>query len=432
MVEQNKPLKFYSPSCVSNPTKQRFLFATGIECSYPRIETPEGPVRRDQMAECGHYDRWREDLELALSIGCRHLRYGPPYYRMHVGPGQYDWSFTDQVLSVMRDLRIVPIIDLCHFGVPDWIGDFQNGDWPAYFAEFVKAFAERYSWVRLYTPINEMYITAEFSAYYGWWNEGLTSHKGFVSALKNLTRACLDAMLEIVQVRPDALFVLCESSEHTHANHPRLAPEAEMFNERRFLTLDLICAHPISAAMYAYLRDNGMSEQEYGYFLAHSLREHLIIGHDYYVKNEHLLIEHEVRRCSGEIFGYDTIARTYFQRYGLPVMHTETNFEEGSCGDEAVNWLWKTWANVQQLRRDRIPICGMTWYSLTDQIDWDTALREKNDRVNPLGLFDLDRKIRPVGEAYRELISQWNETPLLPNGPLTLVGLTGDRVDGSR
>ncbi len=64
----------------------------------------------------------------------------------------------------------------------------------------------------------------------------------------------------------------------------------------------------------------------------------------------------------------------------------------------------------------------MTWFSLTDQIDWDTALREKNDRVNPLGLYDLDRNIRPVGLAYKRLIEQWRDTPLIPNGPLTLVG----------
>lgn len=47
---------------------------------------------------------------------------------------------------------------------------------------------------------------------------------------------------------------------------------------------------------------------------------------------------------------------------------------------------------------------GVTWYSLTDQVDWDTALRENNGTVNPLGLYDLDRNIRLVGVAYRDLI----------------------------
>jgi hypothetical protein len=28
-------------------------------------------------------------------------------------------------------------------------------------------------------------------------------------------------------------------------------------------------------------------------------------------------------------------------------------------------------------------------------------------RVNPLGLYDLDRKIRPVGEAYKQMVAEW-------------------------
>ena len=416
------PFSFYAPRTGSHPSKSRFVFASGIECSYPVIETPAGRVRRDQMAECGHYDRWREDLDLALALGCRHLRYGPPLYRIHQGPGRYDWSFTDEVMPVLREFGITPIVDLCHFGVPDWIGDFQNADWPAYFAEYARAFAARYSWVRHYTPVNEMYITAEFSGYYGWWNERLASHRGFVGALRTVTLASLAAMQAILEVRPDALFIHAESSEHTHANHPDLEAEAEMFNERRFLTLDLICGHRISAGMYAYLRENGMPEAEYARLRSVDLTEHFIIGHAYYITNEHLLVAPEIRHGAGEIFGYYAVARAYHERYGLPIMHTETNLAQGPRGDEASKWLWKTWANIQQLRREGVPICGMTWYSVTDQIDWDVGLRWKNDRVNPLGLYDLDRRLRPAGEAFGQLVEQWGETPLLPHGPFSIVG----------
>jgi hypothetical protein len=52
---------------------------------------------------------------------------------------------------------------------------------------------------------------------------------------------------------------------------------------------------------------------------------------------------------------------------------------------------------------------GFTWYSLTDQVDWDTALREPNGNVNPLGLYDLNRTIRPVGQAYKQLIADWRQ-----------------------
>jgi beta-glucosidase len=54
-------------------------------------------------------------------------------------------------------------------------------------------------------------------------------------------------------------------------------------------------------------------------------------------------------------------------------------------------------------------VLGFTWYSLTDQVDWDTALREQNGRVNEVGMYDLRRKIRPVGEAYHRLIRMWRD-----------------------
>ncbi len=401
-----------------NPTTQRFIFATGIECSYPTIEWEGKTVRRDQLRECGHYDRWREDLQLTLDVGCRFLRYGVPYYSMHLGPGRYDWSFSDEVLPAMRAMGIVPILDICHFGVPDWLGNFQNPEFATHFADFSRAFAERYPWIRFYTPVNEMYIAAEFSAYYGWWNERLTSHRAFVTALKNMVRANVEAMMQILEVRPDALFIQSESSEYTHGTNPDLADEAEILNERRFLSLDLNYGHPLSATMYRYVLDNGMTQEEYDFFMHQNLREHCVLGNDYYAANEHLLINETTRVYGGDIFGYYLVTKDYYSRYNLPAMCTETNV----AGPGAELWLWKTWAHIQRLRAEGVPVCGLTWYSLIDQIDWDTALRELNYRTHAVGLYDLDRKLRPVGKAFKNLISQWDFEPLLPNGPLTLVG----------
>src|SRR5687768_178829 len=87
----------------------RFIFATGIECSYPTIGGPGGRrVRVDELEKTFHYGHWREDLALVPALGIRHLRYGPPYYRVHAGPDRYDWEFTDQIFAELRRLAIVP------------------------------------------------------------------------------------------------------------------------------------------------------------------------------------------------------------------------------------------------------------------------------------------------------------------------------------
>ena len=142
------------------------------------------------------------------------------------------------------------------------------------------------------------------------------------------------------------------------------------------------------------------------------------MGNDYYVTNEHRVTAEGAVHPSGEVFGYSEITRQYHARYLLPIMHTETNCWQQERGTEAVDWLWKEWANVLRLRNDGIPIVGFTWYSLTDQIDWDTQLREQNGNLNPMGLFDLDRRLRPVGEAYRRLINSWRD--VLPTQSLCL------------
>ena len=245
----------------------RFLFSTGIENSYPTIRLLDGGTARvDEMGKCGHYQRWREDFQLVQDLGIEYLRYGPPYYRTHLGPGSYDWSFADETFNELRKLNINPIVDLCHFGVPDWVGNFQNWEWPALFAEYARAFAARFPWVRFYTPVNEIYICATFSARWGLWNERLSSDRAFVTALNNLCRATLLAERAILEIRPDARFVQSESSEYFHSEEPAAQEKADLFNEKRFLSLDLCYGKDVSARMYQYLTDNGMSREDYAWF----------------------------------------------------------------------------------------------------------------------------------------------------------------------
>jgi len=389
-------------------SKQPFMFSTGIENSYPNILLPNGQTKRiDEMDKTGHYKQWKEDFRLVKESGIDYLRYGPPYYSVHTSPGHYDWSFTDDVFNEMKELGITPIVDLCHFGVPDWIGSFQNSDWPYHFAEFAEAFANRFPYLHLYTPVNEIFIAAMFSAQYGWWNECQSNDKAFVNALKNLCKANMLAMQAIMKVQPEAYFIQSESSEYFHAENPGVRPLCDFLNHKRFLSLDLTFGHPVDVTIYKYLLENGMTDHEYTWFVENCIksRGRCIMGNDYYITNEHMVHTNGSTSPAGEIFGYYIITHQYFRRYRLPVMHTETNIAEPF----SVHWLKKQWANVYRLKQDGVPVIGFTWYSLIDQVDWDSALRNDAGNVNSLGLYDINRKLRPVGHEYKNLISQWKD-----------------------
>lgn len=388
------------------PFAERFVFATGIECSYPTVAGRDGRLTRvDELERCFHYERWREDLQLVRELRIRHLRYGPPLYRIHLAPGRYDWSFADDVFAEMLRLGIEPIVDLCHFGVPDWTDGFQDPDWPSLFAEYAAAFAARYPWVGLYTPVNEIFVAAKASALLGMWNERRRDEQSFVTALKHLVRANLLAADAISRQRPDAWFIQSESAEYFHqgGTDPACAAVADFENQRRFLSTDLLYGHPVRDDVREYLRANGLADAEYAWFMQRRLRERVVLGLDFYRRNEQIVMPGGGIDPSGDIFGWYPIARQYYERYRLPLMHTETN-NIGGGESEASGWLWRQFLNVRLLRSEGVPVLGFTWYSLHDQLDWDVGLVDVRNVVNPIGLFDLDRRLRPVGSAYRALI----------------------------
>jgi beta-glucosidase/6-phospho-beta-glucosidase/beta-galactosidase len=118
---------------------------------------------------------------------------------------------------------------------------------------------------------------------------------------------------------------------------------------------------------------------------------------------------------SMDVLGWATITHDYYQRYKKPVMHTETNVFDAN---EAPTWLWKQWANILRIRNEGVPVLGFTWYSLIDQIDWETGLAEKKGTVNACGLFDLDRKPRLVADAYKLLLQEYGQITIVPHGEL--------------
>ena len=201
-------------------------------------------------------------------------------------------------------------------------------------------------------------------------------------------------------------------------------------NARRFLSLDLNYGRRVDSEMYEYLMDNGMTREEYHFFLTHHLRQHCIMGNDYYITNEHRVAARRadlgggrnlriLRRSPGNITTA-TVFRSCIPRptwrRGQTVMKRPTG-----CGRNGPT----SCASATAASRSS----GFTWYSLTDQVDWDTALREENGRVNPLGLYDLDRKIRPVGKAYQQLIQRWRQVLPTQSVCLTLPVIRPSQFD---
>ena len=74
-----------------------------FENSYPTVFIDGKKVRVDELEKTGHYKHWQEDFQLVKDFGIKFLRYGPPYFSTHTGPGQYNWSFADDTFARLKE-----------------------------------------------------------------------------------------------------------------------------------------------------------------------------------------------------------------------------------------------------------------------------------------------------------------------------------------
>ena len=132
---------------------------------------------------------------------------------------------------------------------------------------FARRVADRYPWVRRYTIINEPLTTARFSALYGHWYPHAQDDGEFVRALVHQCRAIVEGMAAVRRVRPDAELVQTEDISAT-TSPPSLRRQAKFCQERRWLSLDLLCGRVTSEHfLWPYLHRFGFTEAERDFWI---------------------------------------------------------------------------------------------------------------------------------------------------------------------
>jgi beta-glucosidase/6-phospho-beta-glucosidase/beta-galactosidase len=376
-----------------------FVVATGIECSAPVIG---GGVRQDELRKTGHWERYEEDLAGIAGFGIRYLRYGVPFHVVAVGddPAQFDWRWTDGAMTALRAAGIEPILDLVHFGLPDDIAAVGDPRLPARFEAYAAAVAERYPWVRYYTPVNEPLVTAWFSAKEGYWNERRRDDVSFVAALDNVATCAIRGMELISERRPDAIFIQSDACDSFIALEPGHAERAAFLTERGQVGYDLTYGRQPSHRIVDWLRASGMSDERLAWFMERGTNERCILGHDYYRGNERVIDSTgRIRKAGARRRGFRALALDFYARYGMPFMLSETNI----AGNLAPSWLAEIWNDALTMKDEGLPIRGFCWYGFVDHVDWDSALTRNRGTVNTCGLVGLDRRPHRSGELYREL-----------------------------
>ena len=376
-----------------------FLFGAAIDSACPTLSSGR---RIDEMDRSGHYARWEGDFARARELGVRALRYGPAYYRVHVAPDRFDWDVCDEPLRELRDLGLTVVADLCHFGVPSWLGGFQDPAFPVLFAEYARAFARRYPWVRHFTPIYEIFTTASQSALLGRWNECLRSEGAFVRALRNLCMAHELAVEAILAERRDAIIVHHESLAHFHPAGREADFDARRWNAFKQLALDLTLGLELDPGMSMFLHGHGVTSNDLTFFRERRATRQRWIGTRYDPRCERRLASTGRFLTQRRGLGFATLAAGLHQRYGMPLAYG-ASYEKP---ERAEGWLQEQWRDLVSLRAQGVPVLGFTWHSLVDRTEWRGASLAPAAEAHSIGLLDLAREPRPVGRAFAALVRE--------------------------
>ncbi|HEY9784137.1 MAG TPA: family 1 glycosylhydrolase [Candidatus Obscuribacterales bacterium] len=394
----------------------RFVWAGGIEDTFIPQERP-GLRSLEEYALTQHYEQWREDLKRAKSLGISMLRWGVPWYRVEPSKGVFDWRWVDEVLAFMvNELGIKPIIDLVHYGTPDWMTlSFADPDYARHVCQYAQAFAKRYRHlVTYYTPLNEPTVNADFAARRGEWPPYLTGDEGYTRVLLNIARGIQETVRAISAVHPEAVFVAVEAMHLSRAQSYKAKRAARLAFHHDLLCWDLVkgsvnSRHPL----WKWLLANNADREALRILRRRAVQQDVLGVNFYPWSGQEFAVDEQgqAKNVNNKVSGSQIadMLRSVSAYTGAPLMVTETS----SPGDIDVRrrWMRDTISGVTRVRNEGIPVLGYTWFPLFTMIGWE--YRTSNEPIEKhllhLGLWDCEfdsqgvlvRKETELAKVYR-------------------------------
>lgn len=384
-----------------------FAVALGEEGSDPVVLHDGARVRVDEYAASGHLDRMDDDLAAVAALGVTTWRYGMPWRLTEPEAGRYDWTWWDRAFAACERHGLTPVVDLLHFGLPDHLGDaFADPRWVEPFGRYVDAFLARYPEPRWFTPVNEPGVTALFSTALGIWNDRVADPDAYAAALANIVEANLDALARIRADR-DAWWIGSEgfAAQAVDPGDADGAAAAAEARHREWVVWDLhLGVDPVGPAAEIVERIDSRQRDRIRALVGTVPPDRIVCGHDPYPVGCTAVGSRAGGPLSlGErVDAYGATAAAWSERYRLPFWVSETS-NLGLPVEDQRAWLAAMVEGLDGLASAGHPVRGICWYSRGDQYDWDLALTQPIGEVTTVGLFDADRRARPVAADYAAL-----------------------------
>ena len=339
---------------------------------------------------CDHYNRFREDFDIALSLGHNAHRLSIEWSRVEPREGEFDEVAMEHyrdVIAALRERGLEPFVTLWHWTIPIW---FRNrGGWvwrgaPDAFTRFAERMARALPEVRFWITLNEPDVYTTNGYLKGIWPPGIRSLRGFFRANKNLIEAHRKSFIAIKNLNPSAEIGIAQNVAYFEAARGSLVNRAiknflEYYGPR-------------------YVLDRISDFQDF-------------VGVNYYSRNwiDWGLYKNENKSVSDmgwEIYpeGMYYVLKSTAKRYSKPIYVLENGIADAK-DEKRAKFIREHIEVMQRAMREGVDVRGYFYWSLLDNFEWAHGFKPR------FGLVEVDyktmaRKVRNSAYEYRRLISQ--------------------------
>lgn len=337
---------------------------------------------------CDHYRRYREDFDLAKSLGHNAHRFSIEWSRIEPEEGKFDEAEIEHYRAVIRALRarsMEPFVSLWHWTLPVWLaqkGGFSHRDFPNHFERYAKKIAREIgSDVKFWITLNEPDVVASHSFLKGMWPPQGRNLFTYYRSLKNLIKAHKLAYALIKKINRNAEIGIAKHQVSFEVAH------------RTFINSFLK-----TAGHYFWNR----------WFL-NSIRSYQdFIGLNHYNRN---VIDNGFNKNPNKKltdFGWEFYPESIYQAlielkpYNKPIYITENGIAD-TTDSMRKEFIERSLTAVSCAIEDGALVKGYLYWSLLDNFEWDKGFWPRFGLVE-VDYKTLERRIRPSAFAYRDII----------------------------
>jgi beta-glucosidase len=337
-----------------------------------------------------HYHRFRDDFDIAKSLGHNAHRFSLEWSRIEPEEGKFNEKEINHYREVIHELRnrdMEPFVTLFHWTMPLWLshkGGVLNKKFPEYFGKFAELVAQEFRGdVRFWATVNEPEVFSSKSYQEGVWPPQKKSVRLGFKSLHTLMRAHRAAYRSIKKASPDAQVGAVMQMAHFDSAGGPINHALAWFGERMWNFYFLTSIRSTSD------------------FIGLNFYFHIRVDH-WYGKNKN----ERVSDLAWELYPeslYHVLMR--LKLYGLPIYITENGVADARDKHREY-FLVEHLRSVKRAINEGVPVRGYLHWSLLDNFEWDSGFWPRFGLVE-VDYKTMERRIRPSALKYKEIIETW-------------------------